>query len=73
MGMFSLVDAVLDKPMEDVLNDVHLADDIRAVLINSPDTPPDLQAILDLAVAYEKADWESMEQRAATAAVPTPR
>jgi len=69
MGMFSLLDAVLDKPMEEVLAEVPLAPDLRDALLGKPGAPPALCSALALARAVETADWAAVEQGAAAAGI----
>ena len=57
LGMFSLLDVLLSLPMEDVLKEVALADDINAALLGEDN---DLRRLLDLVVAYEKGDWDAV-------------
>jgi len=57
LGMFSLLDVLLSLPMEDVLKEVALADDINAALLGEDN---DLRRLLDLVIAYEKGDWDAV-------------
>ncbi|MCP5112347.1 MAG: HDOD domain-containing protein [bacterium] len=70
MGLFSLVDAILDRPMAEILKDLHLADDVRETLVGGPERPDSMRVILDLAVAYEEADWVTIQSTAASANLP---
>jgi len=54
MGMFSLIDAFLDRPLTDVLSELPLTVEIKRSLLGE-DNP--IRAFLDLILAYEKADW----------------
>ena len=54
LGLFSLLDAILDAPMKTALDDLPLAGELRLALIEN--TGP-LAAYLDLARAYHDADW----------------
>lgn len=56
-GMMSLVDAVLDQPMEDVLAELPIKKEIKAALTGSSNIYRD---ILDLCIAYERAEWEEI-------------
>ncbi|MCP4157980.1 MAG: HDOD domain-containing protein [bacterium] len=58
MGMFSLIDVLVGRQMEEVLALLPLADDIKAALEGKPN---ELRDILDLVVKYEKADWPSVD------------
>ncbi|WP_314663467.1 HDOD domain-containing protein [uncultured Selenomonas sp.] len=55
LGMFSLLDVLLSLPMDDVLKEVSLSDELSDALRGKDN---DLRRLLDLAVAYEKGDWE---------------
>jgi len=57
LGMFSLLDVLLGLPMDDVLKEVSLSDELSDALRGKDN---DLRRLLDLVVAYEKGDWESV-------------
>ncbi len=61
LGLFSMIHAILGRPLEELLETIGLADDIKATLLGD-NTP--LAPTFALAVAYERGDW----QRFATAA-----
>ena len=61
LGLFSLLDAVLDEPIGSVLNSAPLAADIRQALLGEAVDTPDLAEILGLARGLERADWDSVE------------
>ena len=71
MGMFSLLDAVLDMPVASILEDVHLADDIRDTLLDQIPSTPSLKRILELARAYETSDWAATEALSSSLGVPS--
>jgi EAL and modified HD-GYP domain-containing signal transduction protein len=54
MGLFSLIDAVMDRPMAEILAEIPLPDHACAALLQN-DTP--MRGLLDLAVAYERGEW----------------
>ncbi|MFZ3132087.1 MAG: HDOD domain-containing protein [Desulfosporosinus sp.] len=54
MGMFSLIDAFLDRPLADVLAELPLATEIKRALLGEDNQ---ISAFLNLILAYEKADW----------------
>ncbi len=58
MGMFSRVDAILDKPMGDVLADIPLPGEIKNPLLGQPSTHA---PIYELVKAYEGLDWDRVE------------
>ena len=57
LGMFSLIDVLLSLPMDDVLKEVSLSDELSDALRGKDN---DLRRLLDLVVAYEKGDWEKV-------------
>ena len=57
LGMFSLLDVLLSLPMDDVLKEVSLSDELSDALRGKDN---DLRRLLDLVVAYEKGDWEKV-------------
>ncbi|OAN18458.1 histidine kinase [Photobacterium jeanii] len=54
-GLFSLLDSLLDQPLEELLRLLPLSDDIKSALIEQKGP---LGILLKLAVAYDKADWD---------------
>ena len=55
LGMFSLLDVMLGKPMETALADIPVSDGVRGALLGKPGVLTDL---LDITVAYERGRWE---------------
>jgi EAL and modified HD-GYP domain-containing signal transduction protein len=56
VGMFSLLPAMLDKVMADILPELALPEDIQEALLAAAATP--LAHTLFLVMAYERGDWE---------------
>lgn len=54
MGLFSMIDALLDQPLEEILAKLPLADDIKKALLGEKNQTRD---VYDLVVSYEKGDW----------------
>ncbi len=65
LGMYSLVDAVLDRPTDEVIEGVHLPEDIRSALLDEPSHTPIPGKVLALARGYERAEWDAVEESAA--------
>lgn len=61
MGLFSLIDAILDSPMKEVLERLPLAGDIKAALLGEKNQ---LRSYLDMAESYERADWGAVVKQA---------
>ncbi|MBW1713875.1 MAG: hypothetical protein JRJ59_12080 [Deltaproteobacteria bacterium] len=57
MGLFSLIDALMDKPLPQILEGIPLANDIKEALLGGQNRP---RKALDLAVAYERAEWQAV-------------
>jgi EAL and modified HD-GYP domain-containing signal transduction protein len=57
VGLLSAVDAILDRPMLEVLNDLPLSADVKAALMGKKDGHG---RVLGLALAYERAEWDKL-------------
>jgi c-di-GMP-related signal transduction protein len=64
VGLFSMLDALLDRPLEDALGELGLAPPLESVLrgLASDDNP--LNRIYKLVRHYEAADWDEVERLA---------
>ncbi len=60
-GMFSVIDAIMDMPMEEVLGKLPLKEDVREALIGGEG---DLRKVHDTVVAYELGEWSDFSERA---------
>lgn len=52
VGMFSLMDLIMGRPMKDLLNEVELPREVKKVLLNEGNSP--LKGYLEYAVSYER-------------------
>jgi c-di-GMP-related signal transduction protein len=59
MGMFSMVNAFLDRPMDEVLADLPLATPVKAALLGKSNHFND---VLELVKDYERGAWKSLHQ-----------
>ena len=57
VGMFSLLPAMLDKAMADILPELALPENIQEALLSEAETP--LAHTIALVMAYEQGDWEN--------------
>jgi len=57
-GMFSFLDAMLDRPLQELLRELHLSVDIREALLGNGSPENRVAMVLDLVRAYETADWD---------------
>lgn len=55
LGLFSSIDAILDDTMENLMIKLPLSDQLKTALVNKDG---DLRNYLELAMAYEKGDWD---------------
>jgi EAL and modified HD-GYP domain-containing signal transduction protein len=69
-GLFSLLDALIDRPLEETLSTMGLAPEIAAVLRGQAAASDPLAGVYHLAQAYEVADWERVEEIAQQLGVP---
>lgn len=56
LGMFSLLDAFVDRPLAEVLAELPLENEIKRALLGEDNQ---IRVFLDLILTYEKADWVS--------------
>jgi EAL and modified HD-GYP domain-containing signal transduction protein len=59
MGLFSMIDVILDKPMEEALDLIHVSKDIKEALIFHEGK---LAPVLEFILAYEQADWSEVSR-----------
>jgi EAL and modified HD-GYP domain-containing signal transduction protein len=69
-GLFSLLDALIDRPLEETLSAMCLAPEIAAVLTGEATGGDPLAVVYELARAYEAADWQRVEEIALQLRVP---
>jgi len=59
MGLFSLIDSILQVPMETVLTNVRIEDAIKNVILGHPSH---LRTIYRLMLAQESGEWNAVEE-----------
>ena len=59
MGLFSVLDAVLDKPISEALNMVTVSSDIRNALV---DNTGSLAPVYEFLLQYEGANWPEVSR-----------
>lgn len=57
MGMFSTLDYMVDAPMEEILQEIPIMDEIKEAILHKAGKCGQL---LDLVIYYEKADWQNI-------------
>lgn len=66
LGMFSMIDAIVGRPMDQVLVDLPISIDVKEALLG---TRGRLRTLLDFVVAFERGEWERAETRCAELAL----
>jgi EAL and modified HD-GYP domain-containing signal transduction protein len=61
LGVFSVLDVVLDMPMSEALKQVHVDDDIKSALLERKGP---FAAVYGFVMAYEQSDWTSVSREA---------
>ncbi len=56
-GLFSLLDVILEKPMNEAINEVAVDEPVRQALVEKGGS---LYEVLSLIFAYERANWDSV-------------
>jgi EAL and modified HD-GYP domain-containing signal transduction protein len=64
MGMFSLLDAMIDRPLNEIVLELNLHHDLRDALLQTVKCGNNLASILRLVLAYEAADWDQVQSEA---------
>jgi c-di-GMP-related signal transduction protein len=66
-GLFSVMDAVLDRPLEEIVRELALPERVRAALLGQPGV---LHDALSAARAYERAEWSGLAAAMAGVSLP---
>lgn len=59
LGLFSMIDALLDRPLDVILGQLPLAMDLKEALLGEPN---EVARVLDLVTAYESANWAHVDE-----------
>jgi EAL and modified HD-GYP domain-containing signal transduction protein len=63
LGTFSLIDAMLDFPLDAILREIPIAEDVKATLLGEPGPMRD---VLEVVVAYDACNWEVVSAHASS-------
>ncbi len=55
MGMFSVIDAIMDKPLDELLREMPIAADVKDALLGKTNW---YRNVFNVTLCYEKGDWE---------------
>jgi EAL and modified HD-GYP domain-containing signal transduction protein len=69
MGMFSLLDTLIDQPLDKALRDIDLSEDIAAALLGSRSEDAFLSRLYRLIRAYERGCWDGVEELAVSCGI----
>ena len=61
LGLCSLLDAILDRPLEEAIADLPLPADVKTALLGGNNVP---RQILDVVIAYENGQWDEALEKA---------
>ena len=57
VGVFSVLDALADRPMQDIVKTLPLSEDTAEALVDRAGVKGE---VLESAIAYERAEWERL-------------
>lgn len=57
MGMFSHIDVLLDRPLQEILDEISLDEEVKCALLDKGHNQ--FSVLYKLILAYEKGDWEA--------------
>jgi EAL and modified HD-GYP domain-containing signal transduction protein len=60
LGMFSLLDVMVGRPLDELLGEMCLAEDVCGALLGTSDTASPLPLIYQMVLACEKAQWDAV-------------
>lgn len=67
MGMFSTLGLLMDAPLEEVLDELYIADEVKNALLKGEGR---CGLLYELVLSYEKADWKKITELADTLEIP---
>ncbi len=59
MGLFSLLDTIMSRPLDEILREITVEEDIQAALLGEPGT---FHSLIKLITVIDKGEWEEMSQ-----------
>ena len=61
MGLFSLLDVIMSRPIDEILKEITVEEDIAEALTGSEG---EMKTVLDIVIAMEKGEWEQISSLA---------
>ena len=68
LGMFSTLEYLIDAPMEEILADIPMVDELKSALLHREGQGG---LLLELVISYEKADWKKITEDAELLDIPS--
>ncbi len=62
MGMFSLIDTILGRPLAEILKEIPIADEVKDALLGKQNR---LRDVYEFVLVCEKGDWEKLPEQTA--------
>lgn len=62
MGMFSLIDTILSRPLAEILKEIPIADEVKDALLGKQNR---LRDVYEFVLVCEKGDWEKLPEQTA--------
>jgi c-di-GMP-related signal transduction protein len=62
MGMFSLIDTILSRPLDEILKEIPIADEVKDALLGKQNR---LRDVYEFVLVCEKGDWEKLPEQTA--------
>ncbi len=62
MGLFSLLDAMIGRPLDVLIKELGLPGDVRQALVEGPDAQSPLRSVYNLCLACEQADFAGIKE-----------
>ncbi len=59
MGLFSLLDVIMSRPLDEILNEITVEEDIQAALLGEPGK---FNLLLKLISTYDQAEWDQVSE-----------
>lgn len=71
MGLFSLLDAMIGRPLDSLIGELGLPADVRLAMTGKARAPSPLETVYNLCLACERADSAEIEQRSVVLEIPS--
>lgn len=60
MGMFSMIDAILDRPLSEILQEIPIAEDVKKALLGEENR---LGEVYQYVLSYERGEWNKISEQ----------